>query len=252
MKKALMLMMAVALVASVQATIVADYDYTDAAGADPTIQGWTLNKNVTNAYLGGYDGAIYAGQTGWRVVDGTSTGYAWYGYDVTEGAMAGGFTATWTFEMDKDALKTDGTGGVTDYYLPPNQGRQTDQALWIETSSYMYILYMRADASGNLIINDGTTNHQLTTAGGNVGYETQYTVDIACDGTNAVLTYNGTDYALTDFGTFGGNRVIFGATSGATQGGVTYHSISVDGIVPEPATLALLGLGGLLVRRRRV
>ena len=161
--------------------VVASYDYASALGTDPTAQGWEYNINATNTFLGGYDSG-----DGWRVVDGTSQGYAWYGDTLTaeeSDYLKNGFTATWTFKMDADAYKvTDGTVGVANYYLPPNEGRQNDNALWIETDEYMYLLTATADASGNLAINDGTTTHVLTSGGGNNGYDTLYTVTVTYDG----------------------------------------------------------------------
>jgi len=243
------------LASSTQAVLVAQYDYTSSLGADPTTQGWTYLKNATNAFLGGYDASIYyPGQSGWRIVDGTNTGYAYYQITLTDDqteAMKTGFSVSWSFKLDATAWKNDGTGSVANYYLPPNQSRQGNNGLWIETAgenSFRYYIVATADASGNLAIYDGSVTHVLTSGGGNNGYDTLYTVTVDYDGTNAVLSYGSSTYTLTKQATFGNNRVLFGAHTSGGQGSVVYHAVS---FIPEPTTMVLLGLGGLLLRRRQ-
>lgn len=259
MKRCIVLMMAGLILSAgvAQGVIVGEYDYTSASGPDPTDQGWTYATNATNAFLGGYDASVYDGQSGWRVVDGTSTGFANYQIDLTaeEADLMGlGWSATWTFKLDSTAWKNDGSGQVADYYLPPNQGRQNDNGLWIETAGedgYRYYLRATADENGNLAINDESADlHVLTAGGGNNGYDTEYTVTIVYDGTDAVLSYGGNDFALNKLGTMGNDRVLFGAHSSTGQGSVTYQHVSFDA-VPEPATMVLLGFGGMLLHRRR-
>ena len=46
------------------------------------------------------------------------------------------------------------------------------------------------------------------------------------------------------------DRAIFGAFSSGGQGSTTWNNVNID-VVPEPGSLALLGLGGLLIARRR-
>ncbi len=217
------------------AVVVASYDYASASGADPTNQGWTFQTNsTTNSYLGGYDASVYTGQSGWRIVDGTSSGYANYQINLTTEEATGiktAFTATWTFKLDGTAWKKDGTGSVTSYYLPPNQSRQNNNGLWIETSgdnSFRYYLVVSADANGNLQIVDGSVRHTLTSGGGNNGYDTEYTVTVAYDGSNAVLSYGGSDFTLTKLSTTGQNRILFGAHSSSGQGSVVYRAFSVS------------------------
>ena len=215
------------------ATIIASYDYASALGNDPTSQGWMFQTNVIgNLYLGGYDASVYASQSGWRVVDGTSSGYANYQVDLAPeqaDAMKGPFSVSWTFKLDGSAWKTDGSGSSTGYYLPPNQSRQNNNGLWIETSGtdgFIYYLVATADTSGNLAVNDGTNSHVLTSGGGNSGYDTEYTVTVNYNGTHAVLSYSGTDFVLTKRATYGNDRVLFGAHSSSGQGSVVYHAVS--------------------------
>lgn len=87
---------------------------------------------------------------------------------------------------------------------------------------------------------------------GSFGLAEEATVAISGGSTITIVSAN--EGPQNDF-SLGGNAVSAGTlvtvtTSVPTGGGVLFNEITVDAI-PEPGSLALLGLGGLLVLRRR-
>lgn len=204
---------------------------TPAAGAgpaaDPATQGWTFNSGtvVGNQYAAGFN----SGNGGWRTVDGTSTAPAYYQKNFSEKAaanMAYGWTYTVVLSMDSDAYGSAG-GFIDAYYLPPNNGRQKDIYLWVETlASKTYMVQLTIDASRNLWGNDGTTNHQLTMDG--AAYDHFRILTITFDGTSAVLSSGRTHVALADRAVHEQNRVVFGATSGPDSGSAVWNSVRLD------------------------
>lgn len=223
--------------------------------ADPTTQGWSYT-GAGSGYADGYD----SGDGGYRTVDGTGSFASWYQSNLTAGDItalttAPGWTLDWTASIDSSAL-LEGGGGVTNYYLPPNQSRVSSVAMWFEvTGSYTYILDFRTDSSGNLFINDGTTNHQITNTGGNNAYDTFYDYSLAYDGSQATLSVNGgTAINISTSAISGSNRLLFGSYSGGGQGSVIWNNVQLS-TVPEKSAFAciigLFGFAAVMLRRRR-
>ena len=195
-----------------------------APAADPATQGWAFNSGtvVGNQYAAGYD----SGNGGWRTVDGTSSAPAFYQNNISADTMPYGWTFTAVLSMDSDAVGSAG-GFVNDYYMPPNNGRQGDIHIWIETvNDKSYAIQLTIDADSNLWGNDGTTNHQLTTDGS--AYDTFKTLTIDYNGASATLTCGTTTVAIADRNLHSQNRVVFGAASSSSQGSVIWNSVKLD------------------------
>jgi len=229
--------------------------------ADPTTQGWTANGTPTG-FSHGLDSTI----GGWRITDGTSSSPWFYQHTISLAdatAMASNdWAATWTTAVNADAVRNDGVpNGVDSYYDAPDQSRQNDNAMWVEVSGqFRYILTFKVDANNDLILSDGTTDFQITTANNQLSQELGTTV--ANYFTYTLTSVSGV-VSLTD--SLGGNhgpistsgaatqdRIIFGAYSSGGQGSTTWNAVNVD-VVPEPSAAVLLGglsLIGILRRRR--
>ena len=264
-------MTAVAMVAAfaamaASAEIVVQYDAGvtaangEAGAADPTTQGWTLNGGG-NPWADGYD----SGNGGWTVVDGTSGAAAFYSQnlDAADTAlMANGWTATFKVAVNADAINAGG-GSVDNYYMAPNNGRQNNNALWLEnnTGGYSYILTYNVNASDEVVINDGTTS--WTIAGSALSQQTgagspdmnylDFSLVYDAGTGDATLFEGATTIGVMNTHTINGtDRVIFGAYSGAGQGSTTWNEVTIDAI-PEPATLGMVAAFGgaiLFIRRK--
>jgi hypothetical protein len=254
-KNIAIVLLALGMFVTTASASVISYDYSSTLGADPTAQGWTYSRTSNITWVGGYNTTLWSswtGPAGWRVVDAsTSSGSsAFYSMGLTTaqmGEMALGWTIDWTFSMDSSAWGTDGTSTSAGYYLPPaNYTRQN--GIWVETTGYKYTLYLSNDASGNLVVRDGTVDHILTSGGNNNAFDTQYTVSISYNGTDAVLSFGGNDFTLTKQAASANTRIVFGATGSSGRGSAIYDNITMT--IPEPATVVILALGSLVLRRR--
>ncbi|MBN1818847.1 MAG: immunoglobulin domain-containing protein [Sedimentisphaerales bacterium] len=203
-----------------------------APAANPTEQGWVFDSGTVsgNQYAAGYD----SGNGGWRTVDGTSTAPAFYQKSVSEttaASMIYGWTYSVTLSLDSDAIGSAG-GFVDGYYLPPNNGRQKDIHLWVETvNSKSFIMQLTVDADSNLWGNDGTTNHPLTTDGS--AYDNFKTLTIVFDGNQAVLSCGTDSFPLAETATHTQNRVVFGAVSSANEGSAIWNRVKLTGSTPD-------------------
>ena len=210
------------------AALVAGYDYTSMAGKDPTAQGWTQYVGGTlSTWLKGYDASIWAGQRGWRLVDGTGYGTCQYQkVPTTEQieAMRSGWVAEVTFTLDSDAWGADGTSYVADYYLT----HQTAGGFFVRTPDpgYAYYIQLSGDTNGDLRIYDGVAYHSLT---GVAAFDTQYTVTVTYDGTDAILSYGGQSLTMGKYSSVGGNPLIaFGSHSTSGQDSIVYDTVALS------------------------
>jgi hypothetical protein len=229
--------------------------------ADPTSQGWSFFGGGNN-FAHGLDSNL----GGWRITDGATSAAAFYERTLTTGQVSDmntlGWTATWTNTMNHDAINIAG-GGVDNYY---NTSRQTNNQFWLSFGSVSYLFTHSVDANGDFTLSDGSSTFQITSTGSNqmaqelgtgapqlnqyVTYTLSYdallgqaTLTDSLGGNHGVVAAGG---ALP-----GGDRLVWGATSGAGQGSTTWNSLDLS-LVPEPS-LSALGLISLLAccRRRR-
>lgn len=229
--------------------------------ADPATQGWTASTATPGGYNYGADSTI----GGWRITDGTSGGNFFYQLTLSgsDAANLGSqdWTATWTSAIHADAVSSSGVpNGVDDYYTPPNESRQNNNAFWIESAgNFRYILTYTIDANGDYVLTDGTSNFQITVAGNQQAQELGAGAPSVNYVTYALASVGGT-VTLTD--SLGGNhgvvassagsqdRVVWGATSSSGQGSTVWSGVSVD-VIPEPSVIVLTLIGGLGMALRR-
>jgi len=260
----LAIVIALAAVAS-QAELVVSYEsgvlpQSGASGAaDPTTQAWTFS-GAGSGYSNGYD----SGDGGWRTLDGTTLNLAAYFRTLTTeqiGSLttADGWQVTWTLAMDESAL-LEGGGGVTDYYLAPNNGRQNNIYTILQVANeFNFYLSHRLNSSNEVFIrNENSPNDEYQTGvfiGGSNPFPNFMTFSLtySAQTDNAILDYVGGTATIANGGNQGNNRVFFGAGTSGGQGSAIWNELTVV-TVPEPASLLLpaAGLAGLAVVRRRL
>lgn len=247
------------------ATSIISYDagVTPTAGttgaADPTSQGWTFFGGGNN-FASGLDSTI----GGWRITDGTTAATAFYQQVITTGQATdlttNGWVATWNNTLNHDAVSTAG-GGVDNYY---NSSRQNNNQLWLSIGSNGYLLTHGVDANGDFTLSDGTNTFTITTANNQMSEElgtgaplvnqyVTYTLSYDAVLNQATLTdsLGGNHGVIANSGALpGGDRLIWGATSGAGQGSTTWNSLDLS-VVPEPSALLLGSISLLMLLRRR-
>ncbi len=83
-----------------------------------------------------------------------------------------------------------------------------------------------------------------------LGQASRNTVDPAVYGENYDIAHPWETYSLTGTAPVGTTKIKIELTANNATGSVGFDNAVLE-VVPEPATLALLGLGGLLLRRRK-
>ncbi|BDS08545.1 hypothetical protein NT6N_35850 [Oceaniferula spumae] len=225
--------------------------------SDPVTQGWSANGGAT-AFSHGLDSS----NGGWRITDGTTQQPYFYqqAISVSDAAAmaAGDWSATWTMTVNADAVNSGG-GGVDEYYASPNNGRQNNNAMWIEvSSSFRYILTYNVDANNDIQITDGTNTFQISTANNQLSQEigasfanhVTYTLSSSGGVVSLSDSLNGLHGVVATSGAATQDRVLWGATSSGGQGSTTWNSVNVQ-TVPEPTSSMLLGMAGVLLILRR-
>lgn len=90
----------------------------------------------------------------------------------------------------------------------------------------------------------------LDDTGAEVGQASRNTVDPAVYGENYDIPHPWENYSLIATAPIGTTQIKVELTANNATGSVGFDNAVLE-VVPEPATLALLGLGGLFIRRRK-
>jgi hypothetical protein len=193
---------------------------------------------------------LQLGETG----AGGGWGLAYVDHNFTDAAI----TTNGNFSVSVDIIN-DVTGGSTRYAGIAVGGSATDYSGWTDNNpaNQNVDFYIGYDGSGTeqfRIWENGvlTTTTNLTFANPDtlrVDF-TNVTSFAATTTINYEVFNNGSSVASGDFTWGGTNENYLGLFTNWTDGGAELDNFSVS-TVPEPGSLALLGLGGLLIARRR-
>jgi hypothetical protein len=269
MKKVLVLMLVLALTtASAQALVVGDYSSGVAAAAgaigaaNPTTQGWGESPGVG---ANGWTTPLDSGNGGWRIMDGTSRANDYYQKDLSEyqgNGLSYDWTATWTFAMNADMIN--GSTFLNDWFVGANEGRQATNYVWIEQAGGNRFIMTHIVSGGVIQVTDGTNTYAIGTHGLSQEIDTfgATTTETIMDFVTLTLSYDAntdiatlsegaTVYGAIVAGSGTSDRLVMGSGSSGGTGSMIYNAFNVDSTIPEPATMLLLGLGGLLIRKRK-
>lgn len=215
--------------------------------ADPVAQSWT-RAGASTTFSGGYG----SGNGGWRTVDGTNAGYASFtklfsSPDVTKISIRGGWTATWTIALDKDALAVPPSASVVaSYYLTPNQARQNDIVTVIDVAadSLGVVVTHKLDASNTVLLDVGGTTYNTGIVASTFPSFATFSLTFDRGAGTTTLNY-GAGSAVVTTGApavTGRNGIVFGANSQTGQGSAVWNQVKFE--VPDgtpPRDLAWTG-----------
>jgi len=211
--------------------------------ADPATEGWVAPVSGCVVV-----GPVYndRGLDAWSVND-TST-------------VSGSGTAVYRFVPSAAVISAVLSGGwkLSAQLRVVNAPENPDRASFVDfiDGATRWRMDFGADTSGDPIVllqdgvdeNGNDTGTPFTLVGGGNGYHlyqliydpASATVDLFVDGSERVSNFAGMTTAIT--------RIAFGAGQEAQTGNVNFNLVQ---LIPEPATLSLLALGGLAMMRRR-
>ena len=237
MKKVLVVLAMVALVAAAQAvTITDDFQSYATGGADVTADTggvWTQRSTA------GSTGVRTDGSNQWLgIYGGAATG----AYAVLDQAVYGG-SMTLEFDMSQNSTSTDASFGLST--------NRTNS--WSSFAAYVGMngtSFKARNSGSNLTvatIEAGTVYRVLLDVDVTAGM-----YDVYLDGVQVATDFGFRSSALPiDSLVFLSNRSTSDGVNAVTEADMVNIDNIAYTVVPEPATMALLGLGGLLLRRKK-
>lgn len=163
----------------------------------------------------------------------------------------------WDLEITTDSVQAGGTSGAG--FGGTGINGQAGGDPFDEANAITDGIFANNNSNGTAVITLtgllGSTSYDLSAIGGRAsnGKDGLITILSGTSGSSSYsLLNNGTVLDFTVTSTAGG-EISFGFEKGEAgdSGGSTFNAFSVTGDVPEPGSLALLGLGSMLVASRR-
>jgi len=236
MKKVLLLALCVMFAGLANAAIVVEHQ----GANDPLTEGWTGHRLTDGVGIevgpiiddGGYDA--------WKINDIPDSEGGYLG-DISSADLTAGWKLSAEIRLPADNQDRNGT--VVFGANMRNYANNGNHRLWLEIGQYDGVPEVAYFGTGSVRLDGFDNGYHL--------YEIIFdaatsTADLFVDGIEITAL---ADYAGKDEG-YGEGYVFFGSDAGGNTGQAYYSSVVFE-TVPEPMTMALLGMGGLFLRRRR-
>lgn len=206
-----------------------------------SIATWGSSGMGDTALMGDFNGDGYADVALYRTTD--ALGRDWWVNKSTSAGLGGGGTAIVDFGLANDIPLVGDING---------DGRDDGVLVRVDGAGNFQWFVGYSDINGN-VAGDGFSSTGTGRFGGNAFGDVPFVADINGDGLDDIGVYRNTAGLHQYFVAFtGAGGVLSTTTSEIFSHGLASSDIPLFGDfnIPEPATVILLGLGGLLLRRK--